>query len=87
MVLFVQMKTVGSYEAKTHLASLLADVENGEYITITKHGRPIAVLRPYIDDGKSMTVREAIAALRDFPYKIEMETSEALSLISKDRRY
>jgi len=87
MIVFVQMKTVGSYEAKTHLASLLADVESGEYITITKHGRPIAVLRPYIEDGKSMTVREATAALRDFPYKIEMETSEALSLISKDRRY
>ena len=81
------MKTVGSYEAKTDLASLRADVENGEYITITKHGRPIAVLRPYIEDGKSMTVREATAALRDFPYKIKMEITEAISLVSKDRRY
>ena len=81
------MKTVGSYEAKTHLASLLADVENGEYVTITKHGRPIAVLRPYIEDGKSMTVREATAALRDFPYKIELDTADAIALIAKGRRY
>ena len=81
------MKTVGSYEAKTHLASLLADVENGEYVTITKHGRPIAVLRPYIEDGKSMTVREATAALRDFPYKIDLDTADAIALIAKDRRY
>ena len=81
------MKTVGSYEAKTHLASLLADVENGEYVTITKHGRPIAVLRPYIEDGKSMTVREATATLRDFPYKIELDTADAIALIAKDRRY
>jgi prevent-host-death family protein len=81
------MKTVGSYEAKTHLASLLADVENGEYVTITKHGRPIAVLRPYIEDGKSMTVREATAALREFPYKIELDTADAIALIAKDRRY
>jgi prevent-host-death family protein len=81
------MKTVGSYEAKTHLASLLADVENGEYVTITKHGRPIAVLRPYIEDGKSMTVREATAALRDFPYKIELDTADAIALVAKDRRY
>ena len=81
------MKTVGSYEAKTHLASLLADVENGEYVTITKHGRPIAVLRPYIEDGKSMTVREATAALREFPYKIELNTADAIALIAKDRRY
>ena len=81
------MKTVGSYEAKTHLASLLADVENGEYVTITKHGRPIAVLRPYIEDGKSMTVREATAALREFPYKIELDTADAIALVAKDRRY
>ena len=87
MIILAKMKTVGSYEAKTHLASLLADVENGEYVTITKHGRPIAVLRPYIEDGKSMTVREATAALRDFPYKIELDTVDAIALIAKDRRY
>lgn len=40
------MRTVGSYEAKTHLPRLLDDVEKGERITITKHGRPVAVLIP-----------------------------------------
>ena len=38
------MKSVGSYEAKTHLPSLLSRVEKGESITITKRGKPIAVL-------------------------------------------
>lgn len=40
------MKTVGSYEAKTHLPRLLDEVEKGERITITKHGRPVAMLVP-----------------------------------------
>jgi prevent-host-death family protein len=40
------MKSVGSYEAKTHLPRLLSQVEKGETITITRHGRPIAVLSP-----------------------------------------
>ena len=40
------MKSVGSYEAKTHLTRLLSQVEKGETITITKRGKPIAVLSP-----------------------------------------
>jgi prevent-host-death family protein len=35
-------RTVGSYEAKTHFAQLLAEVESGVEIVITKHGRPVA---------------------------------------------
>lgn len=40
------MPTVGSYEAKTHLPELLRRVEAGERVTITRHGRPIALLVP-----------------------------------------
>lgn len=40
------MRVVGVYEAKTHLARLLDEVENGESITITRHGRPVAALVP-----------------------------------------
>ncbi|HYU20475.1 MAG TPA: type II toxin-antitoxin system prevent-host-death family antitoxin [Chloroflexota bacterium] len=40
------MRTVGAYEAKTHLAQLLEQVGRGETITITKHGIPVAVLAP-----------------------------------------
>lgn len=39
------MTTVALSEAKTHLARLLADVERlGEGVTITRSGRPAAVL-------------------------------------------
>ena len=40
------MREVGAYEAKTHLPRLLDEVEAGQSITITKHGRPVAVLVP-----------------------------------------
>lgn len=37
-------QTVGSYEAKTHLPRLLAEVEAGSVIDITRNGHPIAQL-------------------------------------------
>ncbi len=40
------MTTIGAYEAKTRLSALLDDVERGEAITITKHGRAVARLVP-----------------------------------------
>lgn len=40
------MKTVGCYEAKTHLSRLLDEVANGETITITKYGVPVAMIVP-----------------------------------------
>lgn len=40
------MRSIGAYEAKTHLPRLLDDVAKGERITITKHGVPVAVLVP-----------------------------------------
>ena len=40
------MKTVGAFEAKTHLSQLLDEVEQGETITITRRGIPVAVLAP-----------------------------------------
>ncbi len=40
------MRSVGAYEAKTHLPRLLDEVAKGERITITKHGVPVAVLVP-----------------------------------------
>jgi prevent-host-death family protein len=49
------VKSVGSYEAKTHLPRLLSQVEKGETITITRRGKPIAVLSP---EGKGDVLRE-----------------------------
>lgn len=50
---------VGAYEAKTHLSALLKRVEQGERISITKHGRVVAVLAPP-PGGPDRTVDEAV---------------------------
>ena len=40
------MREVGAFEAKTHLSELLAAVEAGETVTITRRGKPVAQLSP-----------------------------------------
>ncbi|MCO5176938.1 MAG: type II toxin-antitoxin system prevent-host-death family antitoxin [Thermomicrobiales bacterium] len=46
------MRTVGAFEAKTHLSKLLDDVESGETILIARHGRVIARLSPAEQPGR-----------------------------------
>jgi prevent-host-death family protein len=36
------MKHVGIFEAKTHLSSLIDEVEKGSEVVITRHGKPVA---------------------------------------------
>ncbi|MCB9947767.1 MAG: type II toxin-antitoxin system prevent-host-death family antitoxin [Rhodospirillaceae bacterium] len=57
------MKEVPATEAKAHLARLLGDVERGEAITITRHGKAIARLVPVETDAAAQR-REAVEALR-----------------------
>ena len=38
------MKEIAVYAAKTRLSELLAEVEQGEQFTITRHGTPVALL-------------------------------------------
>ncbi|AGA28316.1 type II toxin-antitoxin system Phd/YefM family antitoxin [Singulisphaera acidiphila] len=61
------MKSVGSYEAKTHLPQLLSEVEKGETITITKRGKPVAILSPAqpVPKRDTKTVIEEMLAFRD----------------------
>jgi len=43
----VSEKTVGSFEAKTHLSHLIEDVEKGNEYVITRRGKPVARLVPF----------------------------------------
>jgi prevent-host-death family protein len=40
------MREIQASDAKTHLPQLLSDVERGETLIITRHGRPIARIVP-----------------------------------------
>jgi prevent-host-death family protein len=58
------MKQVGVYNAKTHLTKLLDEVEQGEMITITRHGKPVARLVPITPPRRdvSQVIEEILAA-------------------------
>lgn len=55
------MREVGAFEAKTHLSELLAAVEAGERIVITRRGRAVAELRP-VADARAEARRRALDA-------------------------
>ena len=40
-------ETVGSFDAKTHFSELLDRAEQGEEITITRRGKPVARVIPF----------------------------------------
>jgi len=59
------MKTIGAFEAKTHLSRLLEEVEHGEDVLITRHGRAVARLVA-AEPSPSAARREALERLRMF---------------------
>jgi len=59
------MRSVGAFEAKTHLAALLDAVSAGEQIMITRHGHPVARLVPAAAEPPG-SVAQTIGQLRQF---------------------
>jgi prevent-host-death family protein len=77
---------VGAYDAKTHLPELLQRVADGEEITITKHGTPVAKLIPV---KKATTVQErraAIERIRKMSQRLSLGGLKIKDLISEGRR-
>ena len=59
------MRTVGAFEAKNKLGTLLDLVEQGEEITITRHGKPAArLVAPAVMPG-SERARQAVERIRE----------------------
>ena len=58
--------TVGAFEAKTHLSTLLDRVGEGEEVIITKHGKPVArlVSAARVDHARVNAAFEKLKQLR-----------------------
>ncbi|MCY4093632.1 MAG: type II toxin-antitoxin system prevent-host-death family antitoxin [Gammaproteobacteria bacterium] len=69
------MKKVRIFEAKTHLSSLVKDVENGESFAITKRNLPVAMLVP-INEGVRSSGLQSIERIR----QLRTELSGRVSL-------
>ena len=80
------MESVGSYEAKTHLPRLLQRVVQGEKITITRHGAPVAMLVP-IDPSRGRDVREVIDEIKRSRKGRKLRGVTIRQLIEEGRRY
>ena len=79
------MKTVGTFEAKTHFSTLLEQVERGEEITITRHGKAVARLVPLraVDRGR---LEDTVARLKAFRRGRRLGDLSAKALIEEGRR-
>ena len=69
------MREIQASEAKTHLPRLLDDVERGETLVITRHGRAIAriVPEPQQQQNEIDNAIEGIKALRKRAGKLTLD--------------
>ena len=79
-------KTVGAYEAKTHLSELLEKVEAGEEITITKHGAPVARLVPVKKEASREERLDAIQRIQKLAGGLSLGGLKVKDLIREGRR-
>lgn len=82
------MREIQASEAKTHLPSILDDVERGETVVITRHGRPIARLVPETSRRQTEIDEavESILALRK-RLKAKATIEEIISSIHEGHKY
>lgn len=62
--MMLQLATIGSYEAKTHLSDVLRRVRSGQGFVITQRGEPIADLLPTGSSTRRAGVQAAVAMQR-----------------------
>jgi prevent-host-death family protein len=80
----VSTSSIGAYEAKTHLPRLLDQVEHGDTVTITKHGRAVARLVPV--RSRSSRPDAVISALRTARIGIRRGSDSVREMVEEGRR-
>jgi prevent-host-death family protein len=80
------MKTVGAFEAKTHLNELLARVSKGESIRITRRGVPVAKLVPS-EEGEPRDLKKVVREIREIRRGATLGDLTIRELIDEGRRY
>lgn len=80
----MKMKSVGAYDAKTHLPRLLDEVAAGQIVEITKHGVHVATLVPARTERKSASA--AADELRAFRDRHPLNGIKIRDLIDDGRR-
>ena len=79
------MESEGTYEWKVNLSKLLKRVERGEKITVTRRGKPIAVLGPPLVEKPD--VRKVIEDFKAFAKGRSLGGISIRELIEEGRRF
>ena len=75
-----KIKTVNMLEAKTHLSRLVAAVERGEEGVISRNGKAVARLVPYVEEKKPHKSLIGIAKGKfDFDYEAFQALDEEIA--------
>lgn len=81
------MREIQASEAKVHLPQLLDEVERGETLVITRHGRRIARLVPE-QDRRQEEIDKALAGIREMRQRTGRITArELLSARDEGRKF
>ena len=81
------MREIQASEAKVHLPQLLDDVERGETLIITRHGRPVARIVPEVD-RRQEEIDKALVAIRELRKRTgRITVGELLSARDEGRRF
>ncbi|MGD0095760.1 MAG: type II toxin-antitoxin system prevent-host-death family antitoxin [Terracidiphilus sp.] len=79
------MQTIQASEAKTHFLRILDDVERGESIIVTRHGKEVAVISPKAQMDRER-VERAIEGMRTLRQRIgKASLEEILSMKDEGR--
>ncbi|MBI2822225.1 MAG: type II toxin-antitoxin system prevent-host-death family antitoxin [Acidobacteria bacterium] len=83
------MKSIGAFEAKTHLSALLDRVAKGERITITKHGVPAAMLVPMAEPRSRArhSHKEIVEGMRALRQQVNPGTMSVREMVEEGRRF
>jgi len=79
------MQTYQASEAKTHFLRILDDVERGQSVVVTRHGKEVALISPkaQIDQERVQRAIDGMRALRQRTGKVSLE--EILSMRNEGR--
>ncbi|MDF1601163.1 type II toxin-antitoxin system prevent-host-death family antitoxin [Mesorhizobium sp. YIM 152430] len=80
------MKTVSATELKANVSGILGDVERGETIAITRHGKTIARLEPPTSRLDRERAIEAILEMKRLSRKTGLTVDDILSARDEGRR-
>jgi prevent-host-death family protein len=79
------MQTIQASEAKTHFLRILDDVERGESVIVTRHGKRVARLIPEVEIDRER-VQRAIDGMRTLRQRIgKVSLEEILSMKNEGR--